>query len=74
MFTLISAVHSDKSKSNNSVILGVLGHCGVEVRAGKCKSGSYMLLWRWEGVVHSDKSKSHSSVILEVIGHWWGSM
>ena len=25
---LISAVHSDKSKSNSSVILGVIGHWG----------------------------------------------
>ena len=25
---IISAVHSDKSKSNSSVILGVIGHCG----------------------------------------------
>ena len=72
VFTLISAVHSDKSKSNSSVILGVIGHCGGKVRAGKCNSGSYMPLWGWEGVFHSDKSKSHSSVILEVIGHCGG--
>ena len=32
LFALISAVHSNKSKSNSSVILGVIGHWGEELR------------------------------------------
>ena len=62
VFTLISTVHS-------SVILGVIGHCGGEVREGKCNSESYMLLLGIGGVIHSDNSKSNSSVILGIIGH-----
>ena len=34
LFTLISTVHSDKSKSNSSVIVGVIGHWGGGVEGG----------------------------------------
>ena len=34
LFTLISAVHLDKSKFNSSVILGVIGHWGGGVEGG----------------------------------------
>ena len=34
LFTLISTVHSNRSKSNSSVILGIIGHWGGGVKGG----------------------------------------
>ena len=79
LFTLISVVHSNKSKFNSSVILGVIGHLGGGVEGGnvilgvigQCGVGVWVTPMKRVfliSAVHSDKSKSNSSVILGVIG------